>query len=84
LREWIEGRTLVPADPKGKYPDVMITVSIGVSTLCPDMEDEVKMVARADEALYAAKEQGRNRVVFSSGPCHEEQNEAQSPSQDSS
>jgi len=70
LRTWIEGRTLIPADPKGRHPDIMITVSIGVGTFCPDMEDEVKMVARADEALYAAKEQGRNRVVFAPGPCH--------------
>lgn len=73
LRSWIEGRTLVAADSKGKYPNIMITVSIGVSTFCPDLEDEVNMVTRADEALYAAKEQGRNRVVFSPGPCHKPQ-----------
>jgi diguanylate cyclase (GGDEF)-like protein len=73
LRAWIEGRTLIPADPKNKRPDIMITVSIGTATFCPDMEDEVKMVARADKALYAAKEQGRNCVVFSPGPCHCEQ-----------
>jgi diguanylate cyclase (GGDEF)-like protein len=70
LRTWIEGRTLVAADPKGRYPNIRLTVSIGVSTFCPVVEDEVKMVARADEALYAAKKQGRNRVVFSPGPCH--------------
>jgi diguanylate cyclase (GGDEF)-like protein len=67
LRSWIEGRTLVAADSKGKYPDVMLTVSIGVSTFCPESDDETKMVARADKALYAAKEQGRNRVVFFPG-----------------
>jgi diguanylate cyclase (GGDEF)-like protein len=70
LRGWIEVRTLIPANPKGKRPNITLTVSIGVSTFCPDLEDEVKMVARADEALYVAKEQGRNRAVFSPGPYH--------------
>ncbi len=67
LRSWIGGRTLVAADAKAKHPDVMLTVSIGVSTFCPETDDEIKMIARADEALYAAKEQGRNRVVFFPG-----------------
>ena len=38
------------------------TVSIGAATL-QDKEDALGLYARADEALYAAKASGRNRVV---------------------
>ncbi|HEX6834666.1 MAG TPA: sensor domain-containing diguanylate cyclase [Rudaea sp.] len=39
-----------------------VTVSIGLSVLRPD-DDARSLYARADEALYAAKRGGRNRVV---------------------
>ena len=42
--------------------DIRITTSLGVTTYQPG-EDENHLVERADQALYAAKEQGRNRVV---------------------
>lgn len=47
-----------------------ITISIGVSCYCPDLEDEASaMMARADEALYRAKKNGRDRVEVSPGLC---------------
>ncbi|MEA3465870.1 MAG: GGDEF domain-containing protein, partial [Thermodesulfobacteriota bacterium] len=48
-----------------------ITISIGVSCFCPDSENEDvgTMMAQADEALYRAKSNGRNRVEVSPVPC---------------
>lgn len=43
-----------------------VTASIGVSSVRPgSLETDTEIVCKADEALYAAKVQGRNRVVVS-------------------
>jgi diguanylate cyclase (GGDEF)-like protein len=39
------------------------TVSIGLALAQPDMRDEHDLLATADRRLYAAKREGRNRVV---------------------
>jgi len=46
-------------------PDTPLTVTMssGVAQLTPQIPDAMAWVAHADEALYAAKHQGRNRVV---------------------
>jgi diguanylate cyclase (GGDEF)-like protein len=44
-----------------------ITVSVGIASLAPD-EVATALVARADEALYAAKQTGRNRCLAASMP----------------
>lgn len=55
---------ILPYEPKQVG---MVTISIGVSTIIPsDMHDPVDLVALADDALYKAKQAGRNRVVCSS------------------
>ena len=42
--------------------DVPVTVSCGVATFSPDMSRPVDIIRAADEALYRAKRNGRNRV----------------------
>ena len=44
--------------------DLKLTISIGVAT-CPDAPRVNDLIVAADEALYVAKNQGRNRVVIS-------------------
>jgi diguanylate cyclase (GGDEF)-like protein len=43
-------------------PGMRVTLSAGVATLKPD-ETTDSFLARADNALYAAKGQGRNRIA---------------------
>ena len=38
-----------------------ITCSIGLAMYLPDQDDLDKLLLRADQALYQAKHQGRNR-----------------------
>lgn len=46
------------------YP---VTISLGVAELTAEDDSLEKVIDRADQALYQAKEQGRNRVVVASG-----------------
>lgn len=57
LREAVAALS-VPAGDEQVHP----TASIGLAQLGPG-DDASRLMARADHALYAAKEQGRNRVV---------------------
>ena len=43
-----------------------VTASIGISLFPSDAEDEETLTKNADAAMYAAKEEGRNRFVFHS------------------
>jgi diguanylate cyclase (GGDEF)-like protein len=43
--------------------DVAVTISVGVAELSDGAEEPYRIVRAADEALYAAKRTGRNRVV---------------------
>lgn len=58
LRLLIEGLA-IPLDEK---ESIHLTVSIGITTILLDTLDE--MINRSDEALYKAKQGGRNQVVL--------------------
>ncbi len=48
---------------------VRLTSSFGAAWLNPTIADVEDLVRRADEALYQAKAQGRDRIVFYEAPC---------------
>jgi len=48
--------------PRG-FETVRVTVSIGVAHFPRDAQSAEELIGRADAAMYAAKSQGRNRVV---------------------
>ena len=50
--------------PLGGNKAVPVTVSVGLSSLGGAEDTLDKLLKRADEALYAAKREGRNRVVL--------------------
>jgi len=60
IRTAMADARLVRSD--NKQPLGHITVSIGVAT-CQPGEDPLELVNRADQALYQAKQAGRNRVI---------------------
>ncbi len=63
IREGVEALGL---EHKGNAGGV-VTVSIGFSAVTPDdLIQPQRLIAAADEALYAAKQAGRNRVVSAS------------------
>lgn len=51
--------------PHGQsQPGGCLSISIGVAELGPDMQDAMDLVSQADQALYRAKNEGRNRVAL--------------------
>ncbi len=63
IRHHIETNALVLSSEPSQRQEIRMTVSIGVASLDPDIADYKQLVANADEALYRAKQEGRNRVV---------------------
>lgn len=51
-----------------RYRGQPLTISIGVAGYEPDLKTREELIAKADEALYSAKNLGRNRVVGVHGP----------------
>jgi len=54
-----------PVHSGERVAPVSLTISVGVACLVPDSDMEPQeLIRQADEALYAAKESGRNRVML--------------------
>ena len=62
MREKVEATSFIINDAG---ETIKKTISIGVSSLHPDGDSAESLLKRADEALYEAKNNGRNRVVVS-------------------
>jgi len=60
VRERIAG---MPFPIAGRTREIPVTISIGLSSLSKPGDTPESLMKRADEALYAAKRDGRNRVV---------------------
>lgn len=54
------------------FHDHLITISVGVAALRPEMSEAHALLVAADQALYDAKRKGRNRVSHSFGVCLEQ------------
>lgn len=63
LRKVVETSVIVPADEQEGRQAVTISVSIGVAGLDRQIVDKQSLIERTDEALYSAKQKGRNRVI---------------------
>ncbi|MEM1289101.1 MAG: PleD family two-component system response regulator [Pseudomonadota bacterium] len=60
-------RALMETDPipvAGGQKELSITISLGVSTVRGRLDTPQMLLKRADEALYKAKREGRNRVML--------------------
>ena len=60
IRQTIEGASII--NPNNKQIVSKVTISIGVTEMLQE-DDFEQMIVRADKALYAAKENGRNQVM---------------------
>ncbi len=52
---------------------IRFTISLGIAPLRGDLPGYEQWIARADQALYQAKQAGRNRVVIFQVPAHDPQ-----------
>ena len=67
IREAVEHNVLDTPEFKGH-----VTISIGVAVRGKEVEDAQSLIKEADEALYAAKDAGRNKVcIYAPDHVHE-------------
>ena len=56
----------------GKPPEkVSVTISLGIAEYSPELANHGELIALADQALYQAKQEGRNRTVTSESASQE-------------
>jgi len=64
LRQLVEAHTFETPDGHGQKQLVQISISIGVAGLAASVDGKEQLVQAADQALYRAKGEGRNRVII--------------------
>jgi len=64
LRLEIEKSIILPANNYENRQDIHLTISIGISGLEGKNIDAQMLIKKTDQALYQAKQEGRNRVVI--------------------
>lgn len=63
LAESIRAAIAAAAMPHAGTPSGVVTASVGLAVRVPQRDEQPdSLIARADEALYRAKQAGRNRV----------------------
>ena len=66
MRDRVKGMEIMH---KGSIDELVVTISLGVATVYPSMGFSTgQLIAAADEALYQAKDEGRNRFSISREP----------------
>lgn len=63
LRKLVESHPIDIPDGSGGSQAIRISISIGVASFSASVDSKEKLVQAADQALYRAKEEGRNRVI---------------------
>lgn len=63
LCQCIASHKLVLSGKANERPALQVTVSIGLASLDQEINNGEMLIQRADEALYRAKREGRNRVI---------------------
>jgi diguanylate cyclase (GGDEF)-like protein len=63
IRQLVESHRVEISDSSGGKQIIQITISIGVASISAIADSQEKLVQAADQALYRAKSDGRNRVI---------------------
>ncbi len=64
LRHLVESHQIEITDGFGTRQSIQISISIGAAGFSASVDSKKKLVEAADEALYRAKGEGRNRVII--------------------
>jgi diguanylate cyclase (GGDEF)-like protein len=63
LRHLVETNPAEMPDGAGGSQTIPISISIGAASLCANVISKEELIRGADQALYRAKQEGRNRVI---------------------
>jgi diguanylate cyclase (GGDEF)-like protein len=76
IRQLVESHQVEISDSSGRKQIIQISVSIGVASFSATVDSQEKLVQAADQALYRAKSDGRNRVITAKTEVKESANPA--------